>query len=37
MMTVYLSLGSNMGERIDFLSAAIKRIGEIEGVKVVSN
>ncbi|WP_172588580.1 2-amino-4-hydroxy-6-hydroxymethyldihydropteridine diphosphokinase [Brochothrix thermosphacta] len=35
-MTVYLSLGSNMGERIDFLSAAIKRIGEIEGVKVVN-
>lgn len=36
MMTVYLSLGSNMGERIDFLSAAIKRISEIEGVKVVN-
>jgi 2-amino-4-hydroxy-6-hydroxymethyldihydropteridine diphosphokinase len=33
--TVYLGLGSNMGERAEFLRAALRRIGDIESTRVV--
>jgi 2-amino-4-hydroxy-6-hydroxymethyldihydropteridine diphosphokinase len=35
MTRVYLSLGSNVGDRLALLRAAVRRLGELEGVRVV--
>ena len=36
MALVYLGLGSNMGDRLSFLDAAVDRLGRIPGTRVVS-
>ncbi len=34
--TVYLLLGSNMGDRKGFLDAAVERLGAVEGLEIVA-